>query len=172
MFTFTADKNNLTVNGNELLTSGSVNVNQFIFKFSPEWEELVKKAIFSTMIDGKNHSYEMIVEGDTIYYIPWELYVSKDNTIYVGVYGIKDEEVVLPTERKRVGVVKDSVLDPNAIPVVPWDPDETIPEEGTMDHRRLTHRDSNGQHPISAITGLDENLTRPITNSELEAMLT
>lgn len=177
MFTFNADKNNLTVTGNDLLTSGSVNVNKFVFKFSSDWDGLVKKAIFSSLIDNKNRAYEMVVEDDIEYFIPWELYVSKDNTIYVGVYGIKDEEIVLPTEKKRVGIVKDSVLDPNAIPVVPWDPDEDPnPPTTTGDHRRLTHRDDPDQHPIKSIAGLEQTVTNiattPISNTELEAMLT
>lgn len=176
MFIFNADKNNLTVTGNELLTSGSVNVNKFVFKFSSDWDGLIKKAIFSSLIDNKNLAYEMVVEGDIEYFIPWELYVSKDNTIYVGVYGIKDDEVVLPTEKKRVGIVKDSVLDPNAIPSVPWDPDEDPNPPGVSDHRRLTHREDEDQHPMNAITGLDSTVTNiattPITNTELEAILT
>lgn len=173
MFTLIADQNNLTIVGKELLTRGSVNVNQYICKFSEEWDNLVKKVVFSTMIDDENRAYECIVEANTAYYIPWELFVSKNNNIYVGIYGIKDTEVVLPTERKILGMVKDSVLDPNAIPTVPWTPEENpdVPEAGTLDHRRLTHREDEDQHPILAIKGLDNSLTRPLTNSELEEIL-
>ena len=48
---------------------------------------------------------------------------------------------------------------------------------GTTDHRALTNRDADDQHPIKAITGLTENLnTIPpaaerITNTEIEEML-
>lgn len=177
MFTLTAVKNVLTISGDELLTSGSVNVNKVEFHFSSEWEGLDKKVIYSTMIDGKVRSYEMTVEDNTSYFLPWELFVSKDNVIYAGVYGLKDDEIVLPTEKKRLGIVKESVMDPNAIPVIPWDPDQNpFPEEGTLDHRRLTHRDDSNQHAISSITGLETTVTNiattPITNTELEEMLT
>lgn len=48
---------------------------------------------------------------------------------------------------------------------------------GTTDHRALTNRDADDQHPIKAITGLTEKLnTIPpaaerITNTEIEEML-
>lgn len=178
MFVFNADKNNLTITGNDLMTSGSVNVNKVQFVFSKEWDGLEKRAIFSTMIDGKSLAYELVIgEADT-YFLPWELFVSKDNTIYGGVYGYNGDTLVMPTERKRIGVVKESVLDPNAIPSVPWEPgeDPDSPSDSSGDHRRLTHRDSEDQHPMSSITGLsgtvDKLATRPITNSELEAILT
>lgn len=175
MFVFNADKNNLTITGNDLMTSGSVNVNQVIFKFSEEWDGLEKRAIFSSLIDGKHVAYEMKVDKDIPYYLPWELFVSKDNAIYGGVYGFKDDQMVMPTERKRIGVVKDSVLDPTAIPSVPWDPDEDMPTDPSSDHRRLTHRDNADQHPIEAITNLEHAIntvaTTSITNSELEAIL-
>lgn len=50
-------------------------------------------------------------------------------------------------------------------------------EGGTTDHRFLTHRDAAGQHPISSIDGLEEEIkripapTEALTNQELEAML-
>lgn len=176
MFVLDAKKNNLTVTGSELLTSGSVKVNQITFKFSEEWDGLQKTVIYSSLIDGRSVSYRVDnIEPDVIYYIPWELYVSKGNTIYAGVYGIKNDEIVLPTERKRIGTVVESVLDPNAAPVVPWDPDENPDAGGTGDHRRLTHREDADQHPMGSITGLGSTIdnvsTRGISNSELEAIL-
>lgn len=38
---------------------------------------------------------------------------------------------------------------------------------GTNDHRRLTHRDSADQHPISAITGLEDRLNEKADSSAL-----
>ena len=49
---------------------------------------------------------------------------------------------------------------------------------GTGDHRQLTNRDAEDQHPIKAITGLQAQLntippaTERITNMEIEEMLT
>lgn len=48
---------------------------------------------------------------------------------------------------------------------------------GTTDHRELSHRDAEGQHPIEAISGLEEEIKRipapveALTNQELEAIL-
>ena len=48
---------------------------------------------------------------------------------------------------------------------------------GVTDHRLLSHRDAERQHPIQAIDGLPEELERipapvePLTNEELEVML-
>ena len=50
-------------------------------------------------------------------------------------------------------------------------------EGGTADHRLLTHRDAETQHPASAITGLAAELrripppTEAIPNLELEKLL-
>ena len=49
--------------------------------------------------------------------------------------------------------------------------------EGTSDHRLLTHRDAEGQHPIEAIEGLSREIQRipapveALTNLELEELL-
>lgn len=178
VFIFTADKNNLTITGNDLMTSGSVNVNQVQFIFSEDWEGLEKRAIFTTMIDGKNLAYELILEdGIDVYFLPWELLISKDNTIYGGVYGYRDRELVMPTERKKIGVVKESVLGVDAIPTLPWEPGiDDGGASGTNDHRRLTHRFDPNQHAIDSIGGLNQVIdnvsTSSITNSELEAILT
>lgn len=51
------------------------------------------------------------------------------------------------------------------------------PSGGTTDHRELSHRDAEGQHPIEAISGLEEEIKRipapveALTNQELEAIL-
>lgn len=38
---------------------------------------------------------------------------------------------------------------------------------GTTDHRQLAHRDAGNQHPISAITGLEDELTEALTNFDI-----
>ena len=48
---------------------------------------------------------------------------------------------------------------------------------GTSDHKLLTNRDANDQHPITAITGLENTLSKKLdedealTNEEIEALL-
>lgn len=50
-------------------------------------------------------------------------------------------------------------------------------EGGTTDHRFLSNRDADKQHPMSAIEGLEDEIRRipapirPLTNSELEELL-
>lgn len=52
------------------------------------------------------------------------------------------------------------------------------PGESKFDHRNLSHRDDQDQHPIDAITGLSKTLdtiplpVRRMTNMELEEILT
>lgn len=56
-------------------------------------------------------------------------------------------------------------------------PEPVPPPGGVTDHRRLTHRDAEGQHPVEAIEGLAEELRRipapvePLTNEDLEELL-
>lgn len=63
----------------------------------------------------------------------------------------------------RLAIQADPVSKPDE-PEVPEDPDApdepVTPGEGTTDHRALTHRDALNQHPISAITGLEEEVER------------
>lgn len=51
--------------------------------------------------------------------------------------------------------------DDSETPENPDMPDEPVsPGEETTDHRALTHRDAEDQHPITAITGLEEEVER------------
>lgn len=38
---------------------------------------------------------------------------------------------------------------------------------GTSDHRALQYRDASDQHPISAITGLEDEITEALTNFDI-----
>ena len=64
--------------------------------------------------------------------------------------------------------VSDSVVSGEA-------PPEPVPSpSGVTDHRHLTHRDAEGQHPMGAIEGLKEALSRipsPMTADELRKIL-
>lgn len=42
-------------------------------------------------------------------------------------------------------------------------PSPAEPVEGTVDHRLLEHRDAEDQHPINAITGLNDTLSKTLT---------
>lgn len=52
---------------------------------------------------------------------------------------------------------------------------EQVVEVVTSDHRKLTHRDAEGQHPISSIINLDPELqARPsaaLTNTDIQNIL-
>ena len=46
-----------------------------------------------------------------------------------------------------------------------------IPTGGTTDHSKLSNRDKEGQHPISAITGLVQELLSKLSRNELESAI-
>lgn len=110
------DKNNISIEGSELITSGSVKTNFVEFQFSEDWDGLAKTVIFQT----KKVSIPVILEKDQIIVpIPWEAMAFPKEDIQMGVYGVrfddettedKDEEVVLPTIWTSLGKVTQGVL--------------------------------------------------------------
>lgn len=196
MFKATVNENRISVTNpdKEIITSGSVNVNFIEFDFTNDWLGLQKTVIFQT----KKAIVPILLEEDKLVYqmpIPWEVLLSAGESINVGVYGTRlddaetfeDEEIVLPTvwgtipEKIRQGVVVS-------------DPIQTSPtynsymelldiinkiidgetESDTIDHRILSNRNAENQHPIDAISGLSEELARIpgiMTSDELRKIL-
>lgn len=208
MFHLYAKKNQLTVRGKELLTSGSVNVYQVRFQFSEDWDELNRTAAFR--VGGQ--TWEVLLDNTGECIIPWEALQEPGKQLYIGVYGTKSGAVVLPTIWAYGGTILEGASPRDSSrPPTPDVYDQlreeisgkgdrlaytedgrmglyagdkllnSVPLEsgggGTTDHRALDYRDSPGQHPIEAITGLKEAVdsipapTERITNSELEEML-
>lgn len=112
MFTVITEKNNLIVDGTELMTSGSVNVNYIELITSEDWFGLIKVILFRTnstsvainlgVDDGKNQ----------IMAIPWEVLEHAGETVQVGLYGVSQvnfDEIVLPTIWGTIGKVVQGV---------------------------------------------------------------
>lgn len=111
MFRATVTKNDMILEGEELITSGSVKTNFVIFTFDAVWDGIVKTAVFRT----KKVQIPVIIDEVTLKVaIPWEAMAFPKETIELGVYGVRpddeetesiDEEIVIPTIWKTLGKV-------------------------------------------------------------------
>lgn len=102
MILLSASKNFLSCTSRELLTSGSVNVNEVQFQFSPDWDGLNRTAVFQVGDDATS----IILDSDNKCFIPWEALQTPRRTLYVGVYGTKNGDIVLPTIWASLGEIK------------------------------------------------------------------
>ena len=116
MFQLYAQKNSLTCCRREPLTSGSVNVNQAQFEFSEDWSGLTKTVVF----EAGSVSKPMILDGDGTCDIPWEVLITPGLRLQAGVYGKKDDELVLPTVWADLGKILPGVPTPEGdVPPTP-----------------------------------------------------
>lgn len=103
MILLSANKNSLACPKRELLTSGSVNVNQAQFTFSADWEGLNRTAVFRA----GDTAVEIVLPQDGTCYVPWEVLQVSGRMLYAGVYGTDtDGNVVLPTVWALLGEIK------------------------------------------------------------------
>ena len=103
MILLSASKNFLDCTKRELLTSGSVNVNQAQFTFSADWEGLNRTAVFRA----GDTAIEIVIPQDGTCYVPWEVLQVSGRMLYAGVYGSDtDGNVVLPTIWALLGEIK------------------------------------------------------------------
>lgn len=185
MFLLYANKNQLTVRKREPVTSGSVNVYTAKFEFSPDWEGLTRKAVFigsgaqvPVLLDASGECdvpWEVLTKhGQPLLA---GVYGTTDDTalptIRASLGTILDgvtadgEPSKPPTpdiwqqELDRKG----DALEYDGLNLSLMSGDKTLStveiaggggEGGTTDHRALTNRDAENQHPIEAISGLDE----------------
>lgn len=168
MFVLYADKNQLNVREKEPVTSGSVNVYPVRFEFSEDWDGMSKTAVFQA---GCKETTVALTGGACT--VPAEVLSEPGYYLMAGVCGKQGESTVLPTVWANLGLISEGS-------VTGEDPEPAPPpsgEGGTTDHRQLTHRDAEEQHPISSISGLEKVLNRipgpveALTNTELEEML-
>lgn len=142
------------------ITSGSVNVHQLAFEFSPDWEGLTKCAFFRT--DASHTAFQQIDENDTCF-IPWEVCLQYGTNVYIEVTGKSVAgDLIFPTNWTLLGQVIEGLSTNAAFPA-------SI--AGTMSHMVLKDREQNEQHPIGAITDLSEvleTIPTPLTNAEIE----
>lgn len=206
MFVMHAEKNRLTVRQREPVTSGSVNVYEVRFEFSPDWDGMERVAVFKA---GKE-SCSILLDESGECTVPWEVMGKPGILLTAGVYGTRGGVTVLPTVWASLGMILEGVTTgQDARPPTPdlWQqelagkgdalsydglnlslmaggkPLSTVQivsgdgGGGAGDHRALSNRDAEGQHPVKSITGLANELKKipapvePLTNSELEALL-
>lgn len=159
MFHIYADKNQLCVRQKETLTSGSVNVHQVQFEFSKEWDGLDRTAFFAA---GTARA-AVPLGPDGACAVPGEALRSPGVRLWAGVRGTRGGATVLPTVWADLGLILEGVSGDGG--------------ESALDHRTLSGRDAERQHPIGAIEGLAEALARipapveALTNEELEEIL-
>lgn len=163
MFIVNVTKNSIAVEGKELITSGSVKTNFVQFDFDDEWTGLTKTVIFQT----KKVSIPIILEEGVRYQlpIPWEVMAYPNETINVGVYGVRkddeettdvDEEIVLPTIWGTIGKVTQGVLVPNP-PTTPPTADSYLQLLAYID--RLIGSGGGGGPSIPGIDGVSPIIT-------------
>lgn len=105
MFRFYAKKVILEVTQKEVVTSGSVNVYQCQFQFDNAWDGLEKTAVF----DAGDDTVSTLLDETGMCIIPWEVLQDARRTLYAGVYGTKNGNVVLPTIWANCGEIKPGV---------------------------------------------------------------
>lgn len=149
MFVLYADKARLDVRQREPIASGSENVHQLRFEFSPEWEGLAKTAVFQAGCAEKS----VVLTGGACT-IPREVLKAPGYFLMAGVCGKMGEELVMPTVWANLGVIREGAV---SGPVTPPS------GGGTYDHRELTNRDAGEQHPIASITNLERELSKRLT---------
>lgn len=171
----TVNKTCATVSGAEMLTSGMVGKTIGV-EFSADWLGLIKIAVFTNGAVTRD-----VLNPDGTIIIPWEVLEHPNKRVSVGFYGYKMENgekvLAIPTIWAELGAVRagaDPSGDPSAEPSPTVaeqlqsdvnDLDERVTEleehgggGGTSDHSQLTNRDAANQHPMSAITGLENAL--------------
>ena len=101
-----------------MITSGSVNVYEVKFQFDNDWDDLERIAVFRV---GKK-SVSMPLDDTNTCKIPWECVCETDigKEVQVGVYGMVDTTVVLPTVWAGLGNLKEGCsLGNTALPPTP-----------------------------------------------------
>ena len=205
MFLLQASKNKLTLLSREPLTSGSVNAYLVRFAFSPDWEGLTRTAVFrygggeavSVLLDGTDQCaipWEVLTSHGARLDVGVYGKLGEDvalptvwanlGTVLAGAAPGDDARPPTPELWRQELDRKGDNLDYDGLNLRLRSGEKVLSEVqvtggsgGAADHRALSNRDADGQHPVSSITGLREALERipepvePLTNEELEEML-
>lgn len=205
MFILYADKNRLILRQREPLTSGSVNAYLVRFAFSPDWEGLTRTAVFrygggeavSVLLDGTDQCtipWEVLTSHGARLDVGVYGKLGEDvalptiwaglGTVLAGAAPGEDARPPTPELWRQELDKKGDNLDYDGLNLRLRSGEKVLSEVqvtggggGAADHRALSNRDADGQHPVSSITGLREALERipepvePLTNEELEEML-
>lgn len=96
----------LRLRSGELLTSGSVNVNQVKVEFSSDWAGMERVAVFRC----GSASVSVLLDGQGQCPVPHEALEEPGRTLYVGVYGRSGAVTVLPTVWASLGQVQEGAM--------------------------------------------------------------
>ena len=105
MTSLSATKANLEVQSKELITSNSVNAFHVSFSFSSAWDGLTRTAVFKASDETRSVLLDETNQCD----IPWEVLQTPRRTLYAGVYGMRDGELVLPTIWASLGTIQEAL---------------------------------------------------------------
>lgn len=99
MFRVKVDKTQLSVIATEPTTSGSSQVYEIEFAFSPDWDGFQKTAVFMAEDDRQQlvNSIDVLLDQTDRCRIPHEMFEMYGYLVTVGVYGVKDDSHILPT---------------------------------------------------------------------------
>lgn len=186
MFELYASKNQLCVRRREPVTSGSVNVYDVLFAFSADWKGLEKTAVFragekavSVLLDDAGETavpWEVLttpgrrleagVYGTQGAEVVLPTVWTDLGYIQTGAAPGEGTRPPTPDLWKQELAKKADGLALDALKLKLLSGEKTLSEVelpppgggegGTTDHRYLINRDAEGQHPIEAISGLDE----------------
>lgn len=106
MFSLFANKTQLTVYQSEPLTSGSQGIYNVRVSFSSDWEGLEKQLVFQA----GTTSISVVLDETCECQIPWETLLEANRQLSCGVYGTRDNIIVLPTVWTPLGKVGQGVV--------------------------------------------------------------
>ena len=180
MFILNAERSKLTVCQKEPVTGGSGEVYRVRFQFSRHWEELKAIAVFKA----GDTAVTVPLDESGMCRIPWKVLTTPGVQLRAGVYGTKAGSVVLPTLWAGLGTILEGTGDGSgdtALEVL-WEqelkgkqdkltgqPGQVVgfgqsgqaeAQDLAVDHSAMTHRDEADQHPMGAVTGLEEALAQ------------
>lgn len=149
MFVMYADKNRLTVRQREPVTSGSVNVYEAQFEFSPDWNGMIRTAVFRA--GGKIYSVLLVKEDRCA--IPWEVLAKPNTTLQAGVCGTRSGAVVLPTIWANLGtILEGAATGEDARPPTPDLWQQELERKGdALDYDGLSLSLMSGDNPLSTV---------------------
>lgn len=105
MILLDVQKNAVSVRLPERVTSGSVNVYPVQFTFSGDWDGLERVAVFRS----GGEIVSVLLDDTNACTVPWEVLTTNDigKALYIGVYGVRGGEVVLPTVWAKAATVEE-----------------------------------------------------------------
>lgn len=139
MFRFYANKVELVLAEKEIVTSGSVNVYQCKFEFDDTWDGLEKTAVFQAGCE----TFSVLLDSTGICTIPWEVLQDAKRTLYIGVYGTKGGNTVLPTLWAACGEIRQGVSPGESTqPPTPSVYEQILADMGNLDELKTNDKES------------------------------